>query len=135
MKAYEIDLKEYSEASANLHVLNQDGLTPKSVRQFFIEAKKDCVRGNHAHKNCWQIITPILGNIEVTCNYGNEERLFSLIAFKSGLVVPPMNWISIKCRKGGIVGVSATENFDELDYLRNFDIYMQNFYKSALDGQ
>jgi hypothetical protein len=132
MKAYKINLENYAQESANLHVLNHDKTTPKSVRQFFIEAKKDCIRGDHAHINCWQIITPILGDIEITSKYGKEERIFSLIAFKSSLVVPPMNWISLKFTKGSIVCVSASENFDELDYLRNYDTYLENFYKSPL---
>ena len=132
MRAYEINLEKFSEESANLHVLSHDKTTPRSVRQFFIEAKKDCVRGNHAHKNCWQIVTPILGDIQITSKYGNEEKIFSLIAFKTGLVVPPMNWISIYCTKGTIVSVSATENFDELDYFRNYDVYLENFYQFPL---
>ena len=62
--------------------------TPKRI--FFLSAKKNCVRGNHAHKNVINFLFQ-LKKILLNIDNGVKERICSYPGRM--LKVKPLNWV------------------------------------------
>jgi hypothetical protein len=82
-------------------------------------------RGAHAHKECHQFLIAASGSFEVLLDDGKTQRLVQLNRPYHGLHIPPMIWASeINFSSGSICLVMASEGYNENDYLRNYDSYI-----------
>ena len=70
--------------------------TPKRI--FFLKAKKNCSRGNHAHKKCSQFLFSLKGSIKINIDNGKKKKFFKI---KEGdlVKVKPLNWLKIDLKK------------------------------------
>ena len=48
----------------------------KIKRLFYINAKANSVRGNHAHKRCNQLLIVSNGSVRINCDNGQEKKSF-----------------------------------------------------------
>ena len=129
-EAYKINGNQFIDDLALMTVLNfPTDACFRVPRVFTISTQNDTVRGNHAHKECWQILISINSKIEVKSFFGDKEASFSLSPIHEALVVPPYNWISIESPKDSLIIVLTSQEFNELDYLRNFETYKREFAK------
>lgn len=86
-------------------------------------------RGGHAHKTCHQLLVAASGSFEILLDDGNTKRQILLNRPDIALHIPPGLWASeINFSSGAICLVLASTVFDERDYIRNYDEYLQ--YKS-----
>lgn len=82
-------------------------------------------RGAHAHKECHQFLIAASGSFEVLLDDGKTQRLIQLNRPYHGLHIPPMIWASeINFSSGSICLVMASEGYNENDYVRNYDNYI-----------
>lgn len=82
-------------------------------------------RGAHAHKQCHQFLIAASGSFEVLLNDGQVERVVQLNKPNIGLHIPPMIWASeINFSSGAICLVLASEQYEEEDYIRNYDEFL-----------
>jgi len=82
-------------------------------------------RGAHAHKQCHQFLIAASGSFEVLLNDGQVERVVQLNKPNMGLHIPPMIWASeINFSSGAICLVLASEQYEEEDYIRNYDEFL-----------
>jgi hypothetical protein len=124
--SYLINTNVFPDDLADISVLNIP-VEIKIPRVFSIKMKEDTIRGNHAHKECWQIILPMTHQVEIVANFGHVQNKYQLLPLTSILVVPPMNWVKLSCPKNSIVTVLTSEIFSESDYIRNFEEYLEVF--------
>jgi hypothetical protein len=83
-------------------------------------------RGAHAHKNCHQFLVAASGSFEVLLDDGKTKRLIQLNRPYLGLHIPPGIWASeINFSSGAICLVLASHQYDEGDYIRNYDLYLE----------
>jgi dTDP-4-dehydrorhamnose 3,5-epimerase-like enzyme len=97
---------------------------------FVYGAKKGTSRGHHAHKKLEQLLVCVYGSIEVTLFDGRHETVRILDNPTFSLSVGPMVWRTMRWLKDdSILFVLATEPYDETDYIRDYDIFLQTVNK------
>ena len=93
----------------------------KFKRIFFLIAKKNVLRGDHAHKKCIQAFFSLKGRFHIECIYQNEKKRNIEIWPGKGLeVIKPLTWVKVYLKKDNICGVLCDRYYEEKDYLRNF---------------
>lgn len=107
--------------------INNDVEIPITIKRIFylydIPAGES--RGAHAHMNCHQFLIAASGSFEVFLNDGKTKRQIMLNRPNFGLHIPPGIWASeINFSSGAICLVLASELYDESDYIRNYDDFL-----------
>lgn len=83
-------------------------------------------RGAHAHKACHQFLIAASGSYEVVLDDGVNKRTILLNRPFYGLHVPPGIWASEQgFSSGSICLVLASHIYDESDYIRTYDEYLE----------
>ena len=83
-------------------------------------------RGGHAHKQCREIIIAISGSFTVTLDNGSEKETFHLNHPWQGLLVETDVWRTLDdFSSGAVCLVLASEPFEEADYIREYDSYLE----------
>jgi len=84
------------------------------------------VRGHHAHLTLEQLMVAVSGSIEIEFDDGRERRTEVLDRATEGLYVPPGLWRRIRARElHSTLLVFASAPFDEADYIRDYDTFLQ----------
>ena len=83
-------------------------------------------RGFHAHRNLKQIAICLTGSCRFILDNGKEKEEVVLEGPTNGLLIEDLIWremhdFSSDC----VLLVLASENYDEFDYIRNYDVFMQ----------
>lgn len=87
-------------------------------------------RGAHSHKECHQFLIAASGAFEILLDDGNIKRQVLLNRPDMGLHIPPGIWASeINFSSGSICLVLASHNYNENDYIRDYNEYL-NYYKN-----
>jgi dTDP-4-dehydrorhamnose 3,5-epimerase-like enzyme len=82
-------------------------------------------RGGHAHKDLYQIMIALSGSFTVTLDDGNLKRSFLLNQPYQGLLIPPGLWRDLdNFSSGSICMVLASELYDENDYFREYEKFL-----------
>ena len=119
-------LKSYSRISGKLMPINFDKKFPIKVKRiFFINGNKNKIRGEHAHKKCFQFFIPIQGKMTLIIETPNNKKSIILSRFsKTAILVPPKYWCSVKIlEKNSILMVACDKRYMPNDYLESFDEY------------
>ncbi len=83
-------------------------------------------RGAHAHKKCHQFLVAASGAFEVVLDDGINKRTVTLNRPFFGLHVPPGIWASEQgFSSGSVCLVLASEKYDESDYIRNYEDFLE----------
>jgi len=87
-------------------------------------------RGGHAHKDLYQIMIALSGSFSVTLDDGTLKRNFLLNQPYQGLLIPPGLWRDLdNFSSGSICMVLASELYDENDYFRDHEKFIDWKYK------
>jgi serine acetyltransferase len=87
------------------------------------------VRGEHAHKTCWQFLYVLNGRVKVLLDDGTNRAELVLSKPTEGLLIPPLVWgVQFQFTKGAVLTVLASESYDPGDYIRNYEEF-QDFLK------
>lgn len=82
-------------------------------------------RGGHAHKHTEECLIAASGSFTVTLDDGVEQRNILLNRPNIGLYSPQMLWRELSnFSSGSICLVLASEEYDESDYYRNYDEFL-----------
>ena len=121
------ELNKMHDREGNLTYMYQNVHVPFSINRVFysydIPGGED--RGAHAHKRCHQFIIAASGAFEVVLDDGTNKRTVTLNRPFWGLHVPPGIWASEQgFSSGSICLVLASHEYEEEDYIRNYDDYL-----------
>jgi hypothetical protein len=82
-------------------------------------------RGGHAHKALHQMIIPISGSFDIHLDDGFSKKTVHLNRSYSGLYICPMIWrVMDNFTSGAVCLVLASDYYDEQDYYREYDLFM-----------
>ena len=82
-------------------------------------------RGAHAHIECHQFLVAASGSFDVMVDDGNSKKVFNLNRPYFGLHIPPGIWAEeFNFSSGGICLVLASHNYNEKDYLRSYEDFL-----------
>ena len=121
------DLPKITDPRGNLTYLESGVHLPFEVKRVFYlyDIPTGESRGAHAHKVLQQFLVCLSGSFDVEVNDGFESKKIHLNRPWRGLYIPPMIWAAeINFDPGSICLVFASELFNEADYYRNYDEYL-----------
>ncbi len=82
-------------------------------------------RGAHSHKECHQFLVAASGSFDVLVDDGKCKKVFNLNRSYFGLHIPPGIWAEeFNFSSGGICLVLASHNYNENDYIRSYEDYL-----------
>ncbi|WP_312351320.1 FdtA/QdtA family cupin domain-containing protein [Empedobacter sp.] len=122
-----IDLGKISFDEGNLTVIENNSTFPFDVKRVFYlyDIAGGESRGAHAHIECHQFLIAASGSFEVSLDDGNYKRQVLLNRPNIGLHIPPGIWASeINFSSGAICLVMASHQYNEEDYLRNYEEFL-----------
>ncbi len=94
-------------------------------RVFTVLAGSDNKRGEHAHKECNQLLTCVSGAIDLLCDDGNQRQTIKLRPDSDGVWVPNGIWAEQTFLEDkSVLLVICDQPYDENDYIRNYDEFI-----------
>ena len=126
------ELNKMHDAEGNLTFIYQNVHVPFEINRVFYsyDIPGGEERGGHAHKECHQFIIAASGSFEVVLDDGTNKRTVVLNRPFWGLHVPPGIWSSEQgFSSGSICLVLASHGYDEDDYIRNYDEFLEYIKK------
>ena len=83
-------------------------------------------RGGHAHKQLQQLIIPVVGSFDLVIDDGREKRALVLDRPDHGLHIPGHIWTEVmNFSPGAVCMVLASLPYDEEEYIRDYDQFLQ----------
>lgn len=126
-----VDLPKYMFDEGNLTWVESGVNVPFELKRTFYlyDIPGGEARGAHAHKECHQFLIAASGAFEVVLDDGINKRTVMLNRPFCGLHIPPGIWAAEQgFSSGSVCLVLASETYDELDYIRNYEDFL-NFRK------
>lgn len=86
----------------------------------------DAVRGGHSHKALHQVLICVSGSVDIKIKNYFGENTYHLDDPSKGLYIGPDNWREMSnFSEGSVLLVLASEKYDENDYTRDYDSFIQ----------
>jgi hypothetical protein len=123
-----VSLPTVQAARGDLTALELPQIIPYEVKRIFLVHRVSDleIRGEHAHKKCWQFLIAAAGSITVDVTDGKFKETFLLNSPAQGLLIPPLVWgTQYNYSSDGSLLVLASEKFDPEDYLHNFEEFLE----------
>lgn len=93
---------------------------------YMYDTKEGVRRGYHAHKSLEQILICIHGSCKILLDNGKEKKIVSLERPYEGLYVANNMWREMfDFSSDAVLLVLASESYDESDYIRNYDDFLE----------
>lgn len=121
-----IDIPIAHDIRGSLAVVERETI-PFSIKRvyYLFDVPTDAYRGGHAHKNLHQCIIALSGSFEVVLDDGEDKKRIMLNKPNKGLLIPTGIWRELEnFSSGAVCLVLASEEFDEADYIRDYDEFI-----------
>lgn len=109
--------------NSNLFIDNRGSLfsfeNSNFKRVFFINGKKNKIRGNHGHKLTNQLIVNISAKVTISIINKKRKKIITLRSAGEFINIPPKNWVSIKFLKTGYLSVICDRKYSKNDYIHH----------------
>ena len=122
LKSIQIKFPQYKDINGVLCVYQVGEDVPFDIRRVFVvKAGKGDIRGEHAHKQCNQLLVCVAGEILVSCDDGEAVAQYRLTDMQTGLLIPPGIWAKEEyIRSESALMVFCDREYEADDYLRNY---------------
>lgn len=105
---------------------------PFSIKRvyFITEANPNLPRGYHAHKITKQVIFCIQGSVKLILDDGQKRQSVIVDKPELGILINNMVWHEMaEFKKNTILLILASTNFDEKDYIRDYETFKKQAHK------
>lgn len=123
-----LNLPKITDSRGNLSFIEGGTHIPFDIERvyYLYDVPGGAERGGHAHKGLQQLIVAMSGSFDVVLNDGTQEKRFHLNRSYNGLYICPMIWRELdNFSSGSVCMVLASNKYDENDYYRNYDQYLE----------
>ena len=123
-----ITLPKNHQLNGNLTVVNNNLEVPFDINRvyYLYDVPGGLSRGGHAHKDLQQLIIALSGSFDLILDDGKVKRTFNLSRPNSGVYVPSGLWRELdNFSRGSICMVLASHEYDENDYFRNYENFLE----------
>lgn len=126
VKLLEIPIVE--DTRGNLAFIQEDVLPFEFKRVYYLfDVPSNSFRGGHSHSNQREVLIALSGSFEVVLNDGIEKKSFLLNKPNVGLMIPTGIWRELQnFSSGSVCLVFASDVFEEADYIRDFDEFLES---------
>jgi acetyltransferase-like isoleucine patch superfamily enzyme len=123
-----VNLIKTSDMRGDLLVAELQKHIPFEVKRLFfvMNVPSHHVRGEHAHKQCHQLLVCIQGEVTVIADNGTTRQEWVLNRPDLGLHLHPLTWgIQYRYSKNAVLAVFASHSYDPGDYIRDYEEYLK----------
>lgn len=127
-----LDFNVHADNYGSLVALEKGEDFPFDIKRVYYiwGTQKDFVRGKHAHRALEQVIICTSGSCDFILDNGKEKCTVHLDTPSQGMHIKSNIWreftnFSPDC----VVMVLASEHYDEADYIRDYDTFLQEIVK------
>ena len=123
-----IELPKIQDHRGNLTFIEANRHVPFEIKRvyYLYDVPAGASRAAHGHRSLHQLMIAMSGSFDVILDDGKEKRLFHLNRSYFGLYIPPMIWRDLNnFSSGAVCVVLASDYYDENDYFRNYDDFLQ----------
>ena len=97
---------------------------------YITRVEQGITRGFHSHRKLHQVLICLNGSIKIRVKNPNEEEIIELNDSSVGLYIGTYVWREMfDFTEGSVLLVLASEYYDEDDYIRNYDFYLEEAKK------
>ena len=124
--------KNFSDKYGHLTPIEGNSDIPFSIKRVYYITKVDggTARGFHSHRKLHQVLICLNGSVKIKVKNPNEEEIIELNDQSIGLYIGPLIWREMfDFTEGSVLLVLASEYYDENDYIRNYDFYLEEAKK------
>jgi len=128
-----IDLPKILDPRGNLTVAQDKTEIPFDIHRVYwvYDVPAGEWRGGHAHKRCEEFIVAVSGSFIVTLDDGTTKKEYLLNHPYQGLYVGQGTWRTLDdFSSGAVCLVIASAPFDEDDYIRDYDEFLEYVKRS-----
>ena len=127
LDAYLYRFKNFTDQRGSLTVVDLDLSLPFLPRRMFTiqDVPENHFRGNHAHKQCHQLLICLNGSCRVMIDDGKTRADVLLDSCTVGLHVPPMTWgVQYNFSRDAVLQVLASAPYDAEDYISCYSAFL-----------
>ncbi len=113
----------------------ESNVAPFEIKRvyYLYDVPSSASRGGHAHRNLQQVLIALSGSFDVILKNGTETQIVTLNKPNRGLLIRSNVWRELEnFSSGAVCMVIASEVFDEEDYIRDFDQFV-NYVSTKLE--
>lgn len=128
-----LDLPRINDPRGNLTFIEANRHLPFDIRRvyYLYDVPGGAERGGHAHKALHQLIISMSGSFDIHLDDGHAKKIVHMNRSYYGLYVCPMIWREIdNFSSGAICLVLASNYYDELDYYREYNEFVNDARKA-----
>lgn len=128
MQIKKLSFTAHGDDRGQLIALEENREIPFSVKRvyYMYDTVSDAVRGKHAHKALEQILICVHGSCRVLLDDGTSKETVTLDKPYEGLYIKHDIWREMfDFSEDAVLMVLASEVYDESDYIRNYDDFIQ----------
>ncbi len=128
-----VDLPRIPDSRGSLTFIEGGGHIPFDIKRvyYLYDVPGGATRGGHAHKGLHQLLIAMAGSFDIILDNGKKAQRHSLNRSYFGLHIPPMTWREMEnFSSGAVCLVLASEHYDEADYYRNYEAFMEGVQAS-----
>ncbi len=130
-----IEFGEFGDERGNLVVAECGGIdVPFEVKRVFYIYGSDqtIVRGRHANRKTSFVLINVAGSSKVRIDNGFETDIVELNRPRMGLYLPPLLWKDMyDFSPDSVLLVLASEHYNENEYIRDYDEYLNYVRESG----
>ncbi len=123
-----IELQKIEDPRGNLTVTEGLKDVPFEIRRVYwvYDVPSGQYRGGHAHKKCLEMLVAMSGSFHVTLDDGHTRETILLNHPYQGLLIETGIWRTLDdFSSGAVCMVLASEPFEEEDYIREYDDFLE----------
>ncbi len=121
-----IQLPKYIDPRGNLSFIEDNKHIPFSIkrRYWIYDVPGGETRGGHAYLELEEFVVALSGSFDIVLHDGERELRFNLNRSYYGLYIPKMYWRRMEnFSTNSLALVIANNDYNEKDYIRDFDDY------------
>lgn len=120
-----ISVPKIENAFGNLGIIEKDTVPFNIKRVYYLyDVPSSASRGGHAHRQLRQLLIALSGSFDVVLKDGDNERVITLNKPDKALLINSNIWRELEnFSSGAVCMVIASEEYDEADYIRDYDEY------------
>jgi hypothetical protein len=124
-----LDLTKIHAESGDITAINNSELIPFETKRvyYLYDVPNRADRGAHAHKELFQLVVAASGSFDIELFDGVDKVKYTLNQPDQGLLIVPGIWRDLNnFSGGGICLVLASHEYDEEDYIRELDDFINS---------
>jgi dTDP-4-dehydrorhamnose 3,5-epimerase-like enzyme len=132
-----IEMDKHHSDKGNLTVVENNNTIPFDVKRvyYLYDIPGGESRGAHAHRELKQLVIAASGSFDVVLDDGNVKRTVTLNRPYQGLLIVPGIWRElINFSSGAVCLVLASLVYDEKDYIRDYEEFMNLKFNKKLSN-